>query len=111
MEYFDEKRLPEYLEYARKALENNVEIRFYKANREKLSFKSFFKRLRIDYYRFSSVVWCNESGGTYFEGKLKKQKIVEQVNIQRIIILMILMLDTKKLDIYLNQLQLDLGQS
>lgn len=76
IEYFDEDRLPAYLEFASKVKLNNVDLRFYKSYKNEPFLNNIKIRVRGELNRFRSKYWLNESGGTRFPGQLRCQQIV-----------------------------------
>lgn len=68
--YSDEHRLQEYNAFSDIAKKNNVNLKFIKSNNDLFSF------VKINYLRFSSAVWMNESGGTTLYGRKKNQRVI-----------------------------------
>lgn len=70
LEYYDEDRLQDYSDFIEKAKANNMSFKFIKAPNGLCSL------LKFNYYRFSSAIWINESGGTTFYGRKPNQRII-----------------------------------
>lgn len=58
------------------AQKNNVYIHYIKGPEYHKKGINYFLEIKNSIFRFSSSIWMNESGGTKFYGKLKKQKII-----------------------------------
>ena len=76
IDYFDDKRIGKYLDVAKKAKKNNIDLVFIRSYQDQVGWKRLKLLVCRFYHLYQSKLWVIGSGDGYIYGKLKCQSVL-----------------------------------